>query len=116
MRRAIIILFVVAALAAFLAPSAAATPPAPSQPPYEGCSDWYVQSWYPMSTEDSQWVFRCEWDDNFSPTDWTGTWVASDYYWNAESSQVTWFATYVFDWGWYYSCVLYPDGVGACDA
>ncbi len=109
-------LIVVAASIALFASTAAATSAPPPQPPYVGCGDWYVQSSYPMSADDPQWVFRCSWEDNFSPTDWTGTWVANDYYWNADSSQVTWFASYVIDWGWYWSCVLYPSGVGACDA
>jgi hypothetical protein len=109
-------LVAVAATAALVAPTAVAAPAPPSQPPYEDCSQWFLQSWYPISADEPKWVFRCEWEDNFSPQEWTGSWVANDYYWNAQSSEIRWFATDVIDWGWYWSCVLYPYGVGACDA
>jgi hypothetical protein len=112
MRRVIIAAFVVvAASAAFLGPAAAAMPAPPSQAPYTGCSDWYPQTW-----GDSYWVFNCTWDDNFSPTDGTGTWMENDYYWDANSSQVFWFATYIIDLDsdWYYSCVIPPGSAGAC--
>jgi hypothetical protein len=41
---------------------------------------------------------------------------ASDYYWNADSSQVTHYADYFLDLdeGFIWSCVLYPSGSGAC--
>jgi hypothetical protein len=42
--------------------------------------------------------------------------MASDYYWNVDSSEVRWFASYIYDWGWFSSCVLYPDGIGMCNA
>ena len=38
------------------------------------------------------------------------------YYWNADSSQVMWFATTFWEDGWYTYCNLYPSGIGACDA
>jgi hypothetical protein len=75
MRRLIVLLVLTAASAALLAaPAAATTTPArPLQPPsayvetawYEGCSDWYLQSTYPMSGADPQWVFTC-WNDYYA--------------------------------------------------
>jgi hypothetical protein len=116
MRQAMITaLVVIAATTALFASTASAAPAPPTQPSYEGCSDWYLQSSYPMSLEDTQWVFRCVWEDSMSE-DGTGWWWASDYYWNAESSQVMWFASYMAEAGWYWSCVLYPYGIGMCDA
>lgn len=112
MRRMIITAFVVvAALAALLGPAAAATSAPPSQQPYAGCSDWNLQT-----LGDSYWVFSCTEEDNFSPTDGTGWWMENDYYWDANSSQVFWFATYIIDLDsdWYYSCVFPPGSAGAC--
>jgi hypothetical protein len=73
------------------------------------------QTSYPMSEDDAQWVFRCS-AGNVSWEEETGWWGASDYYWNAESSQVIHFADYFVDLdeGFGFSCVLYPSGTGAC--
>jgi hypothetical protein len=105
---------VIATCAALVVPSAGATPTAPTEPPYDGCSDWYVQTWYPMSEADQQWVFRCEAGD-ISWEDGTGWWGYSDYYWNAEWSTITWFAwqSVNLDEGWGFGCVFYPEP-GAC--
>jgi hypothetical protein len=111
-----LVLALVSALTGLIAVPAAASPAFPPVSTNEGCTDWYLQDWYPMSQDDPQWVFRCSWEYDFSPEDWTGTWVAYDYYWNADSSQVIEFAGYVIEWGWYGSCVRYPSGIGACDA
>jgi hypothetical protein len=116
MRRVLITVFIaIAASAALWLPAASATPAPPSQLPYEGCSDWYVQTSYPMSEDDPQWVFRCS-AGNISWEEGTGWWGASDYYWNADSSQVVHFADYFVDLdeGFFWSCVLYPSGSGAC--
>jgi hypothetical protein len=115
-RRPLITAFVViAASAALWIPAASATPAPPPQPPYEGCSEWYVQTGPPMSADDAQWVFRCS-AGNVSWEEGTGWWSASDYYWNAESSQVIHFADHFVDLdeGFGFSCVLYPSGSGAC--
>jgi len=127
MRRSVnTVLIVVVASMALLAPTAVATPAAPPQPPqastlptyYEGCTDWNLQSSYPMSADHPEWVFSCWWGDNYSEENWTG-WRAHDlYYWNADSSQVMWYGANVIDlenW-WFWDCILYPDGIGMCDA
>lgn len=116
MRIIVTALTVLAASTAIVVPAAAATQDAPPVAPYEGCSDWYLQSTRPMSAEDTQWVFRCSWEDNFSSEDWTGSFGHSDYYWNADRSTVIWFSGFVYDWGWIWSCNLYPSGVGMCNA
>ncbi len=110
MRRVATILALVAVLMALFAPTAAATPAPPPQPPYEGCTDWSLQY---MSPDDPQWVFSCtETGDEYGIA-----WERIDeYYWNAESSQVMWFATTFWEDGWYTYCNLYPSGIGACDA
>jgi hypothetical protein len=68
-----------------------------------------------MTGHDAQWVFRCS-AGNVSWEEGTGCGGASDYYWNADSSQVTHYADYFLDLdeGFIWSCVLYPSGSGAC--
>jgi hypothetical protein len=115
-RTTITLLVLIAGLAVAFAPTAAATPNPPSQAPYAGCTDWYLQSTYPMSTDDPKWVFSC----SEGEVDWdsmTGWQVTNYYYWNDELSQITWYETSIVDlddW-WFYDCTLYPSG-GACDA
>jgi hypothetical protein len=111
MQRVVITALIVLAVAtAVFTPSAAAVPAPPDVAPYAGCSDW---SWSPTSTDDGWWVFRCLWEDSVYPTE---SWAENDYYWDAASSQVGWYATYAYDWGWYYRCVIPPGGAGACEA
>jgi len=123
MRRLIALLVLVAASTALVAAPASATPPPPTQPPsayvqtatYGGCSDWYLQTTYPMSAADPQWVFTCwnDWavDDSYYGTsqDW--------YYWKADWQTVILYEQAVWDSaGWYWDCTLYPYGYGACNA
>jgi hypothetical protein len=118
MSRTITLFVLIAGFAVALAPTAAAaaTPTSPSQAPYAGCTDWYLQSTYPMSADDAKWVFSCsegeiDWD---SMTGWQ---LTNYYYWNDELSQILWFETSITDlddW-WFYNCTIYPGG-GACEA
>ena len=36
-------------------------------------------------------------------------------YWREKSSEVRWYGMSWFD-GWFWSCILYPEGFGACNA
>jgi hypothetical protein len=122
-RRLIVLLLVVAAsAAAFAAPAAATTtPPRPPQPPsayvqtatYDGCTDWSLQSTWPMSVANPKWVFRC-WNDY---GDSSYSYETSDsYYWNADLQKAILFNQAVWDsTGWYWSCTFYSGG-GACPA
>src|SRR5262249_191092 len=120
-RRMIALLLVVAASAALLAaPAAATTPPRPAQPPsayvqtatYDGCTDWSLQSTYPMSVANPKWVFRC-WNDYGDSSYFYET--SDSYYWNADLQKAIQFNQTVWDSdGWYWSCTLYPSFVGAC--
>ena len=116
MRHAIVIAVVVmtSTVALFAPSSAAATPPPPPDPPIAGCSDWVLSTWWPMSVDDPRWVFQCE-EGYIDPTDWSGYWIANLYYWRQESSEVRWYGRSWFD-GWFWSCILYPEGFGACNA
>jgi hypothetical protein len=67
-----------------------------------------------MTANNPKWVFRCEFGELTG--DWnTTSWRADDYYWNATSSKVVWFASYAIDYGSFWQCVLYPTGIGACN-
>jgi hypothetical protein len=119
-RRLIALVVLAAASAAVLAaPAAATTPPPPTAPPSayvqtatynNGCTDWYLQSTYPMSATDPQWVFYC--------SNYDGYFTSQDgYYWNPDLQTVILFEQAVWDDGfdWYWSCTLYPYGIGACN-
>jgi hypothetical protein len=124
-RRLIALLVLVAAVAAVFADGAVATtPPRPPQPPSvyvqtaaynNGCSDWYLQSNYPMSTANPKWVFSCSntyWYDPSDPEAWYQTY--DSYFWNADSQKAILWDYGVWDnWmGWYWDCPFYF--VGAC--
>ncbi len=114
MRRVFAVLALVSALTGLIAVPAAATPAFPPVSTNEGCTDWYLQDWYPMSPDDAHWAFTCTETGDEYGISW---WRADEYYWNADSSQVMWFATSFYeDGGWYWYCNLYPSGIGACDA
>jgi len=125
-RRLIVFLVLVAASAAVLAaPAAAATPPRPPQPPsayvqtatYDGCTDWSLQSTWPMSVANPKWVFTC-WNiyyyDPSDPEAWYETY--DSYFWNADLQKAILWDYGVWDnWlGWYWDCPFYF--VGACPA
>jgi hypothetical protein len=112
MRRVFAVLALVSALTGPIAVPAAATP-APPPSPYEGCTDWYLQTWYPMSPDDAHWAFTCTENGDEYGSSWERI---EEYYWNADSSQVMWFATTFWFDDWYTYCNLYPYGIGACDA
>jgi hypothetical protein len=115
-RTTIMLLVLIAALAMAFAPTAAATPTAPSQPPYAGCTDWHLQSTYPMTPDDPRWVFTC----TEGAIDWnngTGWEVTNYYYWNDQLSEITAFETSIVDlddW-WFSDCTFYLAGQ-ACEA
>ena len=113
MKRFLALLALVAALTGPVAAAATATPAHPPVPTLEGCTDWYLQDWHPMSPDDAHWAFTCEQTGDEYGISW---WRSDEYYWNADFSQVMWFATSFFENGWYWYCNLYPSGVGACDA
>jgi hypothetical protein len=114
MKRVVAVLAFGVALLGVFAPAAAADTPAfPAVAPSEGCTDWHLQTWYPMSPDDPQWTFGCEVTGDEYGIAW---WRYDEYYWNADSSQVMWFATTFWEDGWYTYCNLYPSGIGACDA
>jgi hypothetical protein len=109
-------LVVIAAFAMAFVPTAAATPTAPSQAPYAGCTDWSLQSTYPMTPDDPKWVFTC----TEGAIDWnngTGWEVTNYYYWNDQLSQILNYETTVVDlddW-WFSDCMFYFGG-HACEA
>jgi hypothetical protein len=113
MRRVVALVAFVLALTGLFALPAAATPSFPPVTPYDGCTDWHLQSWYPMTADDPQWAFGCEATGDEYGIAW---WRYEEYFWNADSSQVTWFATTLWYDDWYMYCNLYPSGIGACDA
>jgi hypothetical protein len=113
MRRVVALVAFVLALTGLFALPAAATPSFPPVTPYDGCTDWHLQSWYPMTADDPQWAFGCEATGDEYEIAW---WRYEEYFWNADSSQVTWFATTLWYDDWYMYCNLYPSGIGACDA
>lgn len=113
-------IFTTIAIVLAISAVAAATPPPPPQPPaayaqtafYDACTDWFLQSTWPMSVSDPKWSFLCS---NGSPD--SGS--EDGWYWNADLQAAIWFHTAVWDWGWYWDCTAYPyglDGGGACDA
>jgi hypothetical protein len=117
-RRLIVVLVMVAASAAVLAAPAEATPPRPPQPPgayvqtaayNNGCTDWFLQSTYPMSPAAPQWVFTCQSFDGY-------LYAEDRYYWNADRQTVILYEQTVWDDGfdWYTDCTLYR--YGACPA
>ena len=113
MKRVVALLAFVSALTGLFALPAGATSSFPPVTRYDGCTDWHLQSWYPMTPDDPQWVFGCEATGEEHGIAWRRF---EEYYWNADSSQVMWFATTLWYDDWYTSCNLYPSGVGACDA
>lgn len=111
MRRVVALFAFVSALTGFFAPPAAAMPTFPSVAPYEGCTDWTLRY---MTPDDPQWTFSCA---EIGVDDYGSTWERyEEFYWNADSSQVMWFASTLWFDGWYWYCNLYPSGIGACDA
>jgi hypothetical protein len=115
MRRAVAVLAFAVALIGVFAPAAAADTPAfPPVSTYEGCTDWQLQRWSPMSPDNPQWTIVCEMTGDEYGITW---WRWDEYYWNKDAGEIWLFATsYYDDGGWYSSCILYPSGVGACDA
>jgi hypothetical protein len=122
-RRLIALLVLAAAAAVVVAAPAEASPPPPPGPPSayvqtatynNGCTDWYLQSTYPMSATDPQWVFTCSSTDGWPDSYY---WTSQDsYYWNADRQTVIQFQWTVWDsTGWYWDCTLYPYGIGACN-
>jgi hypothetical protein len=123
-RRLIVLLVLVAASAAvFAAPAVATTPPRPPQPPsayvqtatYDGCTDWSLQSTWPMSAANPKWVSTCwntYWYDPSDPDAWYQT--LDSYFWNADLQKAILWDYGVWDnWmGWYWDCPFYF--VGAC--
>jgi hypothetical protein len=115
-RTTIMLLVLIAAFAMAVAPTAGATSTAPSQPPYAGCTDWHLQSSYPMTPDDPKWVFTC----TEGAIDWsngTGWEVTNYYYWNDQLSEIINYETTVVDlddW-WFSDCMVYFAG-HACEA
>jgi hypothetical protein len=86
---------------------ATAAPAFPPEPPYEGCTDWYLQY---MSPDEPQWAFTCTQTGDEYGIAW---WRADEYYWNADSSQAILFATSYFeDGGWYWYANYYNCSSG----
>ncbi len=106
MRRIAAVLGLVAVLIALFAPTAAATPVFPPQPPYEGCTDWYLRY---MTPDDPQWAFTCTETGEEYGIPWERY---DEYYWNADSSQVISFATTFWEDGWYWYANYYNCSAG----
>jgi len=113
MRRAVAVLAFAVALIGVFAPAAAADTPAfPPVSTYEGCTDWQLQTWSPMSPDDPQWTFVCEVTGDDYGIMW---WRWDEYYWNADVAEIRLFASSYYDegyWYWYADYYHCPDGCG----